>query len=77
MQRICKVAPPFVLCKRLWEQTTNQRQKRFVLFRWLPLALVMLQVCVLCTIGLLATTGRNSQKPSSTSNPAMVWLPLE
>ena len=48
-----------------------------MLLRWLPLALVMLQVRVLCRTGLLTAACSYLQKPRSTSNGVVEWLPVE
>ena len=47
------------------------------MLRWLPMALFMLQLCVLCTTGLLTAACSNLQKPRRTSSGVVVWLPLE
>ena len=44
-----------------------------MLLRWLPLALVMLQVCMLCTPSLLTAANNNLHKLRSSSNGAVVW----
>ena len=43
--QVVKVSSPSVLCRGLWWKNNYLEAKE-----WLPLALVMLQVCVLCTI---------------------------
>ena len=76
--QVVKVTPPLVLCKRLWDKNNcPERQKRSALFHWLPLALVMMHVWVLYKTGLLTAACSNLQKPRSTSNGIVGWLPLE
>ena len=43
--QVVKVSSPSVLCRGLWWKNNYLEAKE-----WLPLALVMLQVCVLCRI---------------------------
>ena len=48
-----------------------------MLLHRLPLALVLLQACVLCRHGLLTAACSSLQKPRGTSNGVVGWLPLE
>ena len=48
-----------------------------MLLQCLLLALVILQVCVLCGTSLLTAACSISLKPRSTSNSSVAWSPLE
>ena len=44
---------------------------------WLTWALVMVQVWVLCKTSLLTAACSKLQKPGTSSNDILAWLPLE